>query len=130
MKVRDDKGFEVFMTEGCAREFSVMFKNEKVADVKLAGIHDTQIQRYTAVFYKQPFSYTGKNDFLAVQDFLASRCYENSRADLHEILEAFGLECNDPWRWVQISHGVTYDDFWWIRFPGETLTWEEVKIRE
>lgn len=39
------------------------------------------------------------------------------------------MENNNPWEWVRISHGVMFDDFLWIRFPGENLTWEDVKIR-
>ena len=64
-----------------------------------------------------------------VYDFLKSRCYEDERADLKEILDQAGLKSNNPWKWARITHGVTYEDFFWIKFDGEILTWEEVKIR-
>lgn len=111
------------------RNFSVFFRDEKVADVFVGGIRNTTIIKYTDIPYKQPFR-SNTNAFLCVQDFLRSRCYEEGRSDLKSILEEAGLTENDPWAWNQLTHGVTYDDYWWIRFPGETIEWSEVKLRD
>lgn len=104
-----------------------MYKNEKVADVVIQD-KKVSIKKYTEVYYKQPFLSSKENIFY-VYDFLKSRCYEDGRADLNEILAQAGLTCNSPWHWIRITHGVTYDDFWWIKFPGEKISWEDVKIR-
>jgi hypothetical protein len=47
-----------------------------------------------------------------------------------EYLETLGLTAYDPWKIVEITHGVMWEDFLWIKFPGETLSWEDVKIRD
>ena len=62
-------------------------------------------------------------------NFLKSRCYEDNRADLQEILEYHGLTSNNPYEWCRLTHGVTYEDFTWIRYDDEQLEWKDVRIR-
>lgn len=85
--------------------FSVLYKDEKVADVDIIN-NNVNIEKYTDVYYKQPIL-SCKNNIEGIYDFLKSRCYEDGRADLQEILKQANLEYNSPWRWVKISHGVT-----------------------
>lgn len=40
-----------------------------------------------------------------------------------------GLSENNPWKWCRISHGVTYEDFFWIRFEDEDIQWKDVRVR-
>ncbi len=108
--------------------FSIMYKDEKVADILIRGNRKISIAKYTNEYYKQPFL-SSKINLFYIYDFIQSRCYEDQRADLKRILDQAGLTHNDPWSWIKLTHGVTYDDFWWIKFPGETLSWEDVKIR-
>lgn len=109
--------------------FTVMHKNEPVAEVYLSADKKTvHINKLIPDSIKQPFS--GKKlNLERVYDFLKSRCYEDGREDLPEILHQAGLTSNNPWKWCKITHGVTYDDLFWIRYEGENLTWEDVKIR-
>ena len=44
-------------------------------------------------------------------NFLKDRCHEDGRADLHEILAQAGMTENNPYQWVRLTHGVTWDDF-------------------
>ena len=46
-----------------------------------------------------------------------------------KILAAHGLTENNPYEWCRKTHGVMYNDFWWIKFPGETIKWDDVKVR-
>ena len=105
-----------------------MYQDEKVADVRIINNTQVEIKKYSSIFYKQPFL-SDKHDIMYVYDFLKSRCYEDGRSDLKEILAAAGMQHNDPWQWVKLTHGATYDDFWWVKFPGETITWKDVKLR-
>lgn len=61
--------------------------------------------------------------------FLKSRCYEDCRANLKEILDAHGLASNNAYEWNKLTHGVTYEDFFWIKYDDEDLKWEDVSIR-
>ena len=40
------------------------------------------------------------------------------------------MTSNNPYEWVRVSHGVTYEDYFWIRFDDEEITWDDVKIRD
>lgn len=109
--------------------FTVMHLDEPVAHVSVSDDkRKVSIRKLVPDSYKQPFC-GNREDIFRVYDFLKSRCYENERADLKQILESTGMASNNPWEWVKKTHGVTYDDFIWIRFPGETLQWKDVAIR-
>lgn len=64
-------------------------------------------------------------------DFLKDRCYEDGRADLEDILRYHGLSSNNPYEWVRLTHGVTYEDFVWIKFDDDpkNIKWKDVNIR-
>lgn len=64
-----------------------------------------------------------------VYQFMKSRCYEDGRVDLPKILAAANLENNDPWAWVEKTHGAVYEDSWWVKQECEDVTWEQVKVR-
>ncbi len=38
------------------------------------------------------------------------------------------FESYNPWEIVRKTHGFLWDDYMWIRFEGETLTWEDVNL--
>lgn len=109
--------------------FTVMHKDEPVAIVELSeDKRKVNIRKLIPDGIRQPFS-GNKLDLERVYNFLKNRCYEDGRADLDEILGQEGLTYNNPYKWVKITHGVTYEDLFWIRFPGESLTWEDVRVR-
>lgn len=110
-------------------EFTVMCLNEPVAIVRLSDDkRNVEIEKLAPDSIRQPFS-GDKLDLERIYDFLKGRCYEDCRADLQDILKQAGLTENNPWEWMRITHGVTYEDMFWIRFPGETLRWENVRVR-
>ena len=60
---------------------------------------------------------------------LEMRCFEKERGDIWEILEHLGLEEYNPQEMVKKTHGVSYNDYIWFRFPGENLTAKDVLVR-
>ncbi|WP_333649028.1 hypothetical protein [Lacrimispora sp.] len=109
--------------------FTVMHMDEPVANVTISeDKKNVEIQKLVPDSIKQPFG-GNKLNLERVYDFLKGRCYEDGRADLQEILLQAGLASNNPWEWVKITHGVTYEDMFWVRFPDEDLTWEDVRVR-
>lgn len=109
--------------------FTVMYENSPVAKVFVSDNHkQVEIEKLIPDSIIQPFG--GDNLTLErVYSFLKSRCYEDGREGLDEILKQAGLSCNNPWEWNKITHGVMYDDPLWIRFEGEELRWEDVRWR-
>ena len=107
--------------------FTVMHRNDPVARVEVSDSHKAaQIEKYIPDSITQPFS---GNDLSInrIYQFLKNRCYEDGRQGLNEILSQAGLTENDPWKWNQITHGVTWEDDLWIKFDGEDIRWENVR---
>lgn len=110
--------------------FTVMHQNEQVARVQVSDDHRTvRVDKLVPDSIIQPF---GGNDLSInrIYNFLKSRCYEDGRADLQEILCQAGLKDNNPWEWNRITHGVTWEDYLWIKFEGEEISWENVRWRK
>lgn len=107
--------------------FTVMHKNNPVADVFISDNHkQVKIEKLVPDSIIQPFG--GNNTSLErVYAFLKSRCYEDCRADIDEILKQANLMSNNPWEWNKITHGVMCDDQLWIKYEDENLCWEDVR---
>lgn len=110
-------------------DFEVLFKNEIVADVHIdTEQNESSIKRYQ-LGPKQPFM-CQRQDIPYIYMFLESRCFENGRPDFPKILAAHGMTDNEPCEWNRKTHGVMYNDYWWLRFPDENITWDDVKVRD
>ena len=107
-----------------------MHRNDPVAEVFVSDDHkQTKIIKLVPDSVIQPFG--GDNLSLdRIYTFLKSRCYEDGRADLDEILRQANLSSNNHWEWNRITHGVTWEDQLWIKFEGEKICWEDVRWRE
>lgn len=62
-----------------------------------------------------------------LDDFFEERCFPETRANTKEILNDIGLSFYDAYSICKITHGVMKDDWFWIRFKGETLTCAEAR---
>ena len=67
-------------------------------------------------------------DIFYVNQFMEGRCFEENNASREFFLMDLGLESYNPWEIVRKTHGFLWDDYMWIRFEGETLTWEDVNL--
>ena len=109
--------------------YHIMYMNELVTVVRLSydkkRIHFDKIRKDGPF---QPFS-GSKLDLERFYRFIKSRCYEDERADLSDILSELHLSDNNPYDFIQITHGVTYEDFFWIKMDYEKLKWEDVRLR-
>ncbi len=107
--------------------FTVMHEDDPVAKVTISDDRKkVQIEKIIPDSIIQPFGGTDLS-LNRVYSFLKSRCYEDGRADLQEILNQAGLKENNPWKWNQLTHGVTWEDNLWIKFEGEEINWENVR---
>lgn len=64
-----------------------------------------------------------------VMSFLESRCFPKSRANCDELLTALGLQTYDVIAITKKTHGLMMDDFLWLRYSGERVTYDDIKIR-
>lgn len=110
--------------------FSTYWKNEKTSDVVVsADRQSVKYVRYTDELLKSPYGF----DHVTIEQiyhFLETRCMPKGRTQLAEYLESLNLKEYNPWEIVKITHGVMWEDFLWLKFPGEQITWDEVKLRD
>jgi len=112
-------------------KFSIMWKNDILADIETTPrSNDVIIKKYNNSEIGKQLFYKGRIDRERIYNFVKSRCFEPNRADIKEILKEMNLEEYNPWEMIKITHGVDWDDFYWIRFEGEDLTWEDVRVRK
>lgn len=105
-------------------EFTIMRYDEAVMHVKFGEGNSIEITKFTEDKHKLPFYFepTKETMFIFIQD----RCSERSRPDQKELLALIGLDEYNPYEIVKKTHGVTPDDHFWFKFPGENLTWKDV----
>ncbi|MCD7717478.1 MAG: hypothetical protein LUI39_13725 [Lachnospiraceae bacterium] len=107
--------------------FTVMNKDRKTADVEIRN-NEVSVKKYTTRMDEQPF-YSGPADMERIYGFLEGRCMNRNRNCLGEYLDWLGLDEYDPYEIVKKTHGVMWEDFLWLKFPGEDISWKDVRIR-
>lgn len=85
-------------------------------------------QRYSDTISTVPYLFEDPT-FEQMYDFLESRCMPKRRQCLPEYLQVCGLSEYNPYEIIKVTHGVMWEDFLWIKFPGEDITWEDVRVR-
>lgn len=107
--------------------FEVFWKNELISRVKVES-NKVKVSRYTTNPVKQLFC---KDEITRDQlnQILLMRFFERERADYNQKLEALGVKNKSPYEIIKKTHGVSYNDFIWFRFPSETYTYEDVSVR-
>lgn len=91
--------------------------------------NEVEFENYGDIVVLLPFGVCKTASIADFEDFLESRCFPKTRANCKQLLEDLGLSCYDPLSIVEVTHGVQNEDFCWIRFPGETLKYDDVKFR-
>ena len=97
--------------------FEVYWKDDITARVYVRGKNVT-VSKYTENPGKQLFAEKKMTRYQLGKIF-EMRCWEKGRADINEILENLGLKEYNPYEIVRKTHGVSYNDYIWFRFPGE-----------
>lgn len=108
--------------------FEVYWKNRCTAK-----IHSKGTKVYVETTEKNPVKRLFPNMTLTrnqVNEILKIRCWDSGRPDIRELLAAQGLTAYIPLDIIRKTHGASYNDFLWIKFPGEELRAEDVLVRK
>ena len=119
---------EIAKVEPEEYSFEVYYKNEISArvSVRKSKVH---VSRYIIHPINQLFC----SDTITrnqLNEIYKLRCFDENRYDAADKLRAMGLSEYNPQKIVRITHGVSYNDYLWFRFPGEKLRAEDVLVRE
>ena len=107
--------------------FEVYWKDEITARVYVKGDAVT-VSRFTDNPAKQLFAEKKMTRYQLGKIF-ELRCWERGRADIQDILKYRDLTEYNPYEIVRKTHGVSYNDHIWFRFPGESITSRDVLVR-
>ena len=106
--------------------FDVMHRDTLCTHVDVMSDLNIEFKNFTDDIFITAFGREKEVDFTMLEEFFESRCFERGRADKDELLRGLGLNSYEPLDIARITHGVLIDDFTWIRFEGETLTWHDI----
>lgn len=107
--------------------FEVFWRDEITARVSVKG-SKVHVSRYCSHPVKQLFSQENMTRY-QLNKILEMRCFDKGRGDIRQILEHLGLKEYNPQEIVKRTHGVSYNDYIWFRFPGENMTAKDVLVR-
>lgn len=110
---------EVFNGPNMIAEFDVDYSTETIANYK----------KYTDNWLLLPFGRTDNVCYEKFIGFCEQRCPERGRADLKKLLRDWGLVIYDPVSICKVTRGLMLNDFLWIRFEGDEVTYDDIKIR-
>ena len=104
----------------------IMWENELCTTVELDETHKPiNVVRHILRIPKQPI-YSESITREQLYEFIKSRCFEECRPDKDVLLQSMELTVYNPWEIIKVTHGFQYDDKCWIKFEGESITWEDV----
>ena len=107
--------------------FEVFWKDDITASVNVHG-DKVRVMRYVRHPLKQLFAEDVMTRY-QLNRILEMRCWDRRREDIDEILVHLGLKEYNPYEIVRKTHGVSWNDYIWFRFPGEKLTSRDVLVR-
>lgn len=111
-------------------EFDYMFRNNKVAHVKYdkeTGKVEQEV--YGKAIFDRPIPRL-KPTAMDLLAFFEDRCFPRTRFNCDQLLEDLGLPVYSPYHICLKTRGRQWDDFYWIKFKGDTATFDEIKLRD
>ena len=114
--------------------FEYMYKDEVVARVVYSNSHNLNVGGlpvHQEVYGKHlldtpmPESQPNMRDLWR---FFKSRIFPKHRGNIEELLNDLKIPEKTE-AIIRKTHGVLWDDFYWVRFEGESCTWEDVRLR-
>jgi hypothetical protein len=108
-------------------DFEVMWRERVVGRIVIENDVLVLNENYVDNLYENQFRFV--KDAITVREMLKGRvvCPSRFYAGLQK---AFGFEEWDLLKMLKDTHGVDVNDYQWIRFEGEEIEWNEVKVRD
>ena len=110
---------------------TAMWENEKVADIVVDYTTNTvEVINYTDYWVKRPFGVVENPSIDEFEEMLESRCFPKERANCDQLLKDLGLRFYDPLAIVRKTKGIMSDDYMWLRFDGEEVEYNDIRLRK
>lgn len=108
-------------------EFDYMNRNDVLAHVV---IKDGKVSvEHNMSYPKQTLLCEGRTNLtmMDIKKKISKMVFTPERVNKDELLEELGLKEYNPFKIVEKTHGVMAVKTYWIRFKGETLTYEDAR---
>ncbi len=102
-------------------DFLLMWEDEVISNVHIKSTQ-VEIERYSLNPFKQIFFCDLMTRFM-FGEILRSRCWDENRPDIKELLNLIGLEEYNPYKICLKTHGKMAQDKTWFKFEGETINY-------
>ena len=102
-------------------DFLWMWEDEVISNVHIES-SEVMVERYNLNPFKQIF-YSDRIPRFMFGEILRSRCWDEKRPDIKELLNLIGLEEYNPYSICLKTHGKMAQDKTWFKFEGETLNY-------
>lgn len=110
-------------------EFDWMCKDEVYAHIVVnRETGEVTCEEYRECLEEQFFAMRPKT-IEWLQRRMEDRTIDSNRPDIQEFLDYWGLKEYSPYEFCRKTHGVSTNDFFWIRWKGEDLKWNDVRVR-
>lgn len=109
------------------KSFWIMNKDRVICKVNIDGLNVELIQYSTDIVDRQFRSDSPSIE--DVYDWIEDRCFPSSRDNKKEILDSLNLNLYEPLEIVKNTHGLLQDDYIWIKWEGEDIEYDDIKIR-
>ena len=111
-------------------DFEILNKNDVIAHVIVDRENQiVDVKQYT----DHPVHKQFKQKEITMQDiakWLRGRCFPETRFNKDQLLQDLGLRTYSPLSIVKKTHGLQFEDYYWVRFQGERLCYDDIKIRD
>lgn len=104
--------------------FYVYNKDELLSHVIVKDNH-VSVENFTKSRLFTPFLIDNVTTTTVIQ-FFKNRCFEPTRPDKRELLQRLGLETYNAIEIVKKTHGMMAEDYCWVKFAGEDISYEEL----
>lgn len=111
-------------------EFDYMMKDIVCTHVKVLKGGIIQIKNYTDIPLERAFGKkVNRLSLHDIEELFEYRCFEKERVDCVSLLQSLGIKEYDCYAIVRKTHGIMSDDFFWIRFSGEDIKYDDIRVR-
>lgn len=112
-------------------KIEVFWRDEHVSDMFVDyDRHTVRVQNYTMQETKLPFLSSTAPSWEEYEMLIDSRVFPQERKNCKMILKSYGLSVYDQEAICRKSHATMWGDYMWFRYPGEKVTFNDVKLRD
>lgn len=111
-------------------DFTIYWQEEKIEHIIIDFKNRTvKYEKFVQDFIKTNFLFK-EPTIEEVVEWLEDRCFPRTRFRYMKVIEALDLYAYDPIEIVKKTHGLIHEDYTWIKFKGQRIKYDKIKLRD